>query len=178
MINGSKVIVCHKSLADAPDDYAWQTDTELTYLTATQPLTTSFPDYLLHYASQLRNRQSVKHQFAIKTRDGNHIGNCAYYGINDNKDEVEIGIMIGNRNYWDKGYGSNAVNALISYIFLNTNLKRIYLKTLDSNKRAQQCFSKCGFTQYGRLVKDGHSFILMELYRSQWYKQQTQKPKH
>lgn len=178
MINGSKVIVCHKSLADAPDDYAWQTDPELAHLTATQPLTTSFPDYLLNYASQLRNRQPVKHQFAIKTPDGKHIGNCAYYGINDNKGEVEIGIMIGNRKYWDKGYGTDAVTTLINHIFLKTSLGRIYLKTLDSNKRAQQCFNKCGFTPCGRLVKDGHSFILMELHRSQWYRQQTKNPKH
>ena len=168
MINGSRVIVCHKGLADAPDDYTWQTDPELSYLTATQPLTTSFSDYLLNYASQLRNRQPIKHQFAIKAPDGRHIGNCAYYGINDNKGEVEIGIMIGNRNYWDKGYGTGAVTTLINHIFLKTSLGRIYLKTLDSNKRAQQCFNKCGFTPCGHLVKDGHSFILMELHRNQW----------
>ena len=168
MINGSKVIVCHKGLADAPDDYAWQTDPELACLTDTQPLATSFPDYLLNYASQLRNRQPIRHQFAIKTTDDNHIGNCAYYGINDSKGEVEIGIMIGNRNYWDKGYGSDAVTTLINYIFLNTELNRIHLKTLDCNKRAQRCFNKCGFTRYGSLFRDGHSFVLMELYRSQW----------
>jgi len=168
MINGSKVSICHKSLADAPDNYAWQTDPELTHLTATQPLTTSFSDYLLNYIVQIRNRQLIKHQFAIKTRDSKHIGNCAYYGINESKGEAEIGIIIGNRNYWDKGYGSDAVTTLINHIFLKTKLKRIYLKTLDSNKRAQQCFYKCGFTLYGSLVKDGYSFILMELNRSQW----------
>jgi len=175
MINGSKVIVCHKGLADAPGDYAWQTDPELAHLTATQQLTTSFPDFLLSYASQLRNRQPIKHQFAIKTTDDRHIGNCAYYGINDNNNEVEIGIMIGNRSYWDKGYGSDAVTALINHIFLNTELKRIHLKTLDCNKRAQRCFAKCGFTACGRLVDDKHSFVLMELYRSQWSNKQKTK---
>jgi RimJ/RimL family protein N-acetyltransferase len=168
MINGSKVIMCHKSLADTPDDYAWQTDLELAHLTAMQPLTTSFTDYLLDYASQLRNQQPIKHQFAIKTRNGKHIGNCAYYGTNDNNGEVEIGIMIGNRSYWDRGYGTDAVTSLIKHVFLNTNFNRIHLKTLDTNKRAQKCFARCGFITCGSLIKDGYSFILMELYRNQW----------
>ena len=171
MINGSKVIVCHKSLADAPDDYAWQTDPELAHLTATQPLTTSFPNYLLNYASQLRNRQPIKHQFAIQTIDGKHIGNCAYYGINDNNGDVEIGIMIGNRNYWDKGYGVDAVTNLLELIFRETRLNRIYLKTLVDNARAQKCFTRCGFTPCGHLKRDGYNFILMELNRRQWHQQ-------
>ncbi|GAI69666.1 unnamed protein product, partial [marine sediment metagenome] len=82
-------------------------------------------------------------------------------------------IMIGDRDCWDKGYGADAVTTLVSYIFHQTNLKRIYLKTLDSNSRAQKCFQKCGFTPYGHMAKDGFSFVLMETHRKQWEKQQT-----
>jgi RimJ/RimL family protein N-acetyltransferase len=81
--------------------------------------------------------------------------------------------MIGDRGCWDKGYGIDAVTTLVSYIFHQTDLKRIYLKTLDSNSRAQKCFQKCGFTPHGQLVKDGFSFVLMEIYHKQWEKQQT-----
>jgi len=168
MINGSKVIVCHKSLVDASDDYAWQTDSELAHLTATQPLTTDFLDYLLQYASQLRNRRPIKHQFAVKTRNGKHIGNCAYYNINKTKGEAEIGIIIGDRHYWDRGYGTDAVSSLVSHVFKQTNLSRIHLKTLESNKRAQRCFSKCGFAIYGHVIINGHSYILMEIHISHW----------
>jgi len=80
--------------------------------------------------------------------------------------------MIGNRDYWDKGYGADTVTALISYIFHQTNLERIYLKTLDSNIRAQKCFQKCGFTPYGHLDRDGFNFVLMEVNRKQWQEQQ------
>ncbi|GAI03649.1 unnamed protein product, partial [marine sediment metagenome] len=63
---------------------------------------------------------------------------------------------------------------LVNYIFRQTNLNRIYLKTLDSNTRAQQCFTKCGFIPNGHLVKDGFSFILMELHRKQQEQKQTE----
>ena len=174
MIIGSKVILRDKRLADAQDDYTWQTDPELARLDAAPLLATTFSRYLANYVSELRYSPQNRHRFAIETLDGQHIGNCTYYGINEAEGKAELGILIGNRNYWDKGYGSDAVTTLLSFIFHRTSLRRIYLKTLDSNHRAQKCFEKCGFTPYEHLVKDGFSFVLMELHRKQWQKQQTQ----
>jgi len=168
MIKDSKSILCQKSLADAPNDYVWQKDPELAHLTATIPLTSSFSAYLLEYTKQLRNEQPEKYQFAIKTQEGRHIGNCACYGINNKRSEAEIGIMIGDRNYWDKGYGAKAINSLIDFVFNRIDPKRIHLKTLESNKRAQNCFFKCGFSVFGSFMNNGNNFILMEIHRSQW----------
>lgn len=176
MITGSKIKLRDKSLSDVRNDYLWQTDSELVRLDAVPLLTTSFPHYLLDYTSELRYPTPTRHPFAIETLDGKHIGNCVYYNINEAKDEAELGIIIGNRDYWDKGYGTDTVATLVSHIFLQTNLKRLYLKTLDWNHRAQKCFKKCGFTPYGRLGKDGHNFVLMELHRKQWEeKRQTER---
>jgi RimJ/RimL family protein N-acetyltransferase len=173
MISGDKVKIRAKRLADADDDYAWLTDAELAELDAAPLSTTTFPQYLASYTSDLRYPPTIRHQFAIETREGKHIGNCTYYGIDSDKGEAELGIMIGDRDYWDKGYGSEAVSALLQHVFEKTRLNRLYLKTLVKNKRAQKCFSKCGFTPYGQLKKDGYSFILMELKREDWEKRQT-----
>jgi RimJ/RimL family protein N-acetyltransferase len=173
MISGDKVKIRAKRLADADDDYAWLTDAELAELDAAPLSTTTFPQYLASYTSDLRYPPTIRHQFAIETREGKHIGNCTYYGIDSDKGEAELGIMIGDRDYWDKGYGSEAVSALLQHVFEKTRLNRLYLKTLVKNKRAQKCFSKCGFTPYGQFKKDGYSFILMELKREDWEKRQT-----
>ena len=173
MIIGNKVRLRNKRLADARDDYTWQTDPELTRFDAVPLLTTTFAQYLSDYASELHYPSSTRHQFAIETLEGRHICNCVYYGINETKGEAELGIMIGNRDYWDEGYGADAVATLVNYIFCQTNLRRIYLKTLDWNGRAQKCFKKCGFTPNGHLVKDGFSFVLMEIHREQWERLQT-----
>ena len=168
MIINSKVILRDKRLADAVEDYAWRTDPELAQLDAAPLLTTTFPQYLLDYTNELRHPPLTRHRFAIETLEGKHIGNCVYYGIDETRGEAELGIIIGNRDYWNKGYGADTVTTLVRYIFHQTNLKRIYLKTLDSNTRAQKCFKKCGFTPYGHLVKNGFSFVLMEINRKQW----------
>ena len=172
MITGNKVKLRDKRLADALDDYTWRADPELAQLDASPLLTVTFPQYLLEYASELRYPSSTRHPFAVETLDDRHIGNCVYYNINDTKDEAELGIMIGARDYWDKGYGVDVVTTLVSYIFRQTNLKRVYLKTLDSNRRAQKCFQKCGFTSHGHLSKDGYNFVLMEMNRKQWQVEQ------
>jgi len=172
MIVGGKTKLREKRLADAADDYVWQTDPKLAELDAAPLLIISFQQYLSSYASELRYPSSTRYRFAIETLDGEHIGNCTYYDINESRGEAELGIMIGNRNYWDKGYGVDAVTTLANYIFQRTKLNRIYLKTLVSNTRAQKCFAKCGFTLYGRRNRDSYNFVLMELHRKQWQEQQ------
>jgi len=175
MITGSKIRLRAKRLADAQNDYTWQTDPELAQLDASPLQTMPFPQYLSEYTGEIHYPSFTRRQFAIDTLDGKHIGNCTYYGINEKKGEAEIGIIIGERSCWDRGYGADAVIAFLGYIFRRTNLKRIYLKTLNLNIRAQKCFQKCGFTPYGHLVKDGFNFVLMEIYRERWERQQEKK---
>jgi RimJ/RimL family protein N-acetyltransferase len=157
-----------KRLSDASSDYLWQTDPELAALDAVPPQSLSYADYLARYATELRYPSAHRQRFAIETLDGEHIGNCTYYAINYKRGEAELGIMIGNRNYWDRGYGVDAVSSLLEVIFRETGLNRIYLKTLANNTRAQKCFAKCGFTPCGCLRRDGYDFILMEIHRRQW----------
>ncbi len=172
MINGNKIILRKKRLDDAQNDYLWQTDPELARLDALPPVTIPFNEYLSAYTNELRYSAPSRHSFAVETLDGKHIGNCVYYNVNEAKGEAELGIMIGNRDYWDKGYGTDTVTTLVNHIFGNTNFKRIYLKTLDSNGRAQKCFQKCCFTPCGHLDRDGFRFVLMEIHRKEW--QETQ----
>ena len=173
-IIGSRIKLRDRRLADALDDYTWRTDIELAQLDATTPLAITFPQYLSGYAKELRSFLSSRREFALETLDGKYIGNCVYYDINETWGEVQLGIMIGDRNYWGKGYGTDAVATLVSHIFRVTSLKRIYLKTLDTNSRAQHCFKKCGFHKCGHLAKDGYRFVLMELHHRQWEEQQAE----
>jgi len=174
VISGSKIRLRDKKLADAPDDYNWQTNPELAQLDAVPRLTITLPQYLSEYASVLRNPFPARRLFAIEAQDGKYIGNCVYYGINETKGEAELGIMIGECDYWDKGYGTDVVTTLVSYIFRQTGLNRIYLKTLDDNFRAQKCFERCGFSPYRHMVRDGLRFVLMELHRKQWQERQAE----
>jgi len=169
VITGDKTRLREKKLSDVRNDYRWQSDSELAKLDASPILVTSFSIYLLDYSSVLHRRDN-RYPLAIETLEGKHIGNCTCYDIDEKKGEAQVGIMIGDKDYWDKGYGTDAANTLIDHIFNTSTLYRLYLKTLDWNERAQKCFIKCGFTPCGQLKHEGHNFILMELKREQWEK--------
>ena len=134
----------------------------------------AFPIYLLDYTEQVHHLSASRYPLAIETLEGKHIGNCTCYEIDENKGETQLGIMIGNRDYWNKGYGTDAVATLLNYIFQETKLNRVHLKTLATNYRAQQSFRKCGFTPYDRVNRDGYDFILMEIHRKEWERKQPE----
>ena len=163
-----RIKIRYKRISDARDDFTWQTDPELARLDAADPLTMSYQQFLSEFTFDLCYPSSSRHEFAVETPDGQHIGNCVYYNVNQAESKTELGIMIGNRDYWNRGYGVETVNALVDHIFNRTSLERIYLTTLDWNQRAQKCFIKCGFQECGELVRDEHNFLLMTIHRTEW----------
>jgi RimJ/RimL family protein N-acetyltransferase len=167
MQKGKKVILRGKRVDDARNDYHWKMDPELASLDATTPLNIPFSIYLVSYMNELRFTNTREGRYAIDTLDGKHIGNCSCYNIDFEKEEAELGILIGDRDYWDKGYGSDAVITLLNHIFKEKKLKKIYLHTLEDNIRAQKCFQKCGFVPCGRVDRGGYNFILMEIKKAE-----------
>jgi RimJ/RimL family protein N-acetyltransferase len=167
---GSKTRLRDKKFSDVRNDYKWQSDPELARLDAAPALTMSYSLYLLDYAAALHQPNSHRYHLAIETLEGKHIGNCTCYDIDAKRGEAQLGIMIGNRDYWDRGYGTDAFNTMIDHIFRTTDLDRLYLKTLEWNLRAQKCFTKCGFMPCGHLRRNGYEFVLMELKRGDWEK--------
>ena len=167
-IRGNKVVIRPKKPSDAENDYLWQTDPELSALDAMEPSTMPFREFYREYIGWLKNPNTNRITFGIDTPDGKHIGNCVYYNIDEDKQETEIGIMIGNRNYWNKGYGADTISTLIDYIYRDRKFNRVYLKTLETNLHAQKCFQKCGLTSCGSREKEGYKFLLMEMSYSKW----------
>ena len=144
-LRGAKVVLRDKRLEDAENDYIWRSDPELAKLDAAYPLTMTFERYLKIFEDQLKYPTPGSHHFATETLDGKFIGNCMYYDLDSVNMEAELGIVIGDRDYWSNSYGFDAVTTLLDHLFTEKNLKRVYLHTLEWNKRAQRCFEKCGF---------------------------------
>ena len=166
--SGDKVVLREKALSDAEDDYAWRTDEELATLDATRPLRMSFKDFLRYTREEIDYPSPRSRRFAIDTHDGKHIGNCMYYDIDLRRGQAELGIMIGDREYWSRGYGTDSVNTLLTHIFSSTSIDRVYLHTLEWNQRARNSFAKSGFKELHPVRRNGLDFIRMEVWRTEW----------
>lgn len=168
VIPAGKVVLRPKRKEDARDDFTWRCDEELAALDATSPLKQSFEWFVSSYEDDLRYSSPWSVRFGIDTQDGKHIGNCMSYDINTDTGEAELGIMIGDRDYWSRAYGYHTMIALIDHMFTVGDMWRLRLHTLDWNHRAQRCFSKCGFKVVGSIHRNGWELVRMELLRDQW----------
>jgi RimJ/RimL family protein N-acetyltransferase len=159
-MTGPKVTLAAKRRSDAPRDYRWQTDAELMALSGNQLLTIPYTEYLTRYDAGEQKPETLFLSI-LTVSDGRHIGNCAVYDADRTKGEASIGITIGEREYWGQGYGTEAVKALLDYVFANMGLVSVKLKTLAENRRARHCFEKCGFQSCGSLREEGRDYLLM-----------------
>jgi len=93
---------------------------------------------------------SVEKSFEIDTKEGIHIGGIRYFDIHPEKHKCEVGIGI-QKDYWGKGYGTDAMKTLLKYLFKEMKLHRVELNTWSENKRAIKCYEKSGFRLEGIL---------------------------
>ena len=168
-LRGGRIILRDKRPTDAENDYRWRSDPELARLDAAIPLTMSFERYLKLFEDQMKYPTPGSHHYSIETLDGRFIGNCMYYDLDTVNREAELGIVIGDRDYWSDGYGYDAVTTLLHHMFTIRNLRRVYLHTLEWNDRAQKSFSKSGFNVVRPVRRMAHDFILMDVLRDDWF---------
>ena len=124
--------------------------------------------------------ESQEIQFAIRTlAEDRLIGFVALDGINWPHGDSFVGIGIGDRAYWGRGYGTDAMRVLLRYAFTELNLSRLSLNVFSYNQRALRSYEKAGFVVEGRqrqtLRRDGkfHDLIFMGVLRDHWRKSMT-----
>ncbi len=111
-----------------------------------------------------------KTDFAIEA-DGNLIGHCGLFHIDETACHGELGISIGDKDYWGRGYRREAVSLLLDYAFRLRNLRRVWLEVHASNERA---IRSCGFVEGVRMREhiwlDGRYLdnVLMGILRDEW----------
>lgn len=164
---GRRAIVRRKRLSDAEDEYRWRSDAELAEFDASRPVQVSSEVFTRNWAFDFRFTDVGTRSFAIEDENGRHIGNVMYYNVDTVRREAEIGISIGEREYWSRSYGSDALEALARALLAGGELDRLYLRTLDWNGRAQRAFRKAGFVDCGTSWRDGRTFMVME-HRREW----------
>lgn len=165
LARGELVILRTKTLEDADQDYEWRRDPELATFDAARPYGGSLREFTSIFRDELAYPSPYRCTIAVEDHSGRHIGNVMYYNADFQRREAEIGITIGLREYWSKGYGADLLRTFVRYLFEKLELDRVYLKTLDWNLRAQRSFEKAGFKRYGVSQRGDHNFILMEIHR-------------
>jgi diamine N-acetyltransferase len=152
MIRGEKVVLRPVDLKDAPNLTKWLNDKEVTaYLPFWMPATVKAEEEWIKAEDPRMTR------FAIDTSDGTHIGQCTLRASGGHERVSEVGLFIGEKEYWSQGYGTDAVLTLCTFGFAYQNLDRIALHVVADNAAAIRSYEKAGFQHEGRLRR--HRFV-------------------
>jgi RimJ/RimL family protein N-acetyltransferase len=113
--------------------------------------------------------------FSIRTlAEDKLIGEIGLDVVNWPGRDAFVGLGIGETEYWSKGYGTDVMNVLLRFAFMEINLGRVSLGVFEYNPRAIRSYEKAGFRHEGRmrrlLKREGRRWdnLFMGILREEW----------
>lgn len=148
---GRRVFLRVLEATDGTEEYAhWLNDPEVNKFLATKSATV---DEVKDYIIKKDNQDDALFFGIFLKENGTHIGTLKLEPIDLVGKKATIAVMIGNKNYWGKGYTPEAMKLLIDYCFDELKLNEVNLGVLDQNLGAIRAYEKLGFRETHREPK-------------------------
>jgi len=147
---GKLVRLRFRTAADIPLFVQWYTDPDVLHWLGMSeaPVATYESENARFQASE---DDPTRRAWIIETLQGKPIGNIALINLNELQRTAELGISIGDKAYWGRGYGTDAIRTLLANAFGPMGLRRVWLITDADNERGIRSYEKCGFVREGVL---------------------------
>ncbi len=113
-------------------------------------------------------------RWIIEAVDGKSIGVVRLEGVEGAHGRAELAVSIGEKEYWSRGYGTEAIRLALGHGFATMGLRRVHLITDVDNERGIRCYEKCGFRREGVLrahrLRYGEplDMVVMGVLREDW----------
>lgn len=148
MIKGNKSFIRAVELEDSRLISAWLNDKEVNkYMDIIYPVSKRDADSFVLEG----DNDNSKRLFIIDNEDRKPIGIITLSNIKWEYRNCEMGIVIYDKNHRNKGYGKDALNTIIQFIFEEMNMHVIYLKVTEDNHIAIKLYESLGFEHEGIL---------------------------
>ena len=124
ILKGEKVVLRPIGLDDAPRFVKWLNDPLVNKFVLVRHITLS--EERKYIKGRLKNKATDDLHFCIDTKEGIHIGAIGLRHIHKRDRNGDIGIIIGDKDYWGKGYGKDAMRVLMNHAFIKMYKKLGY----------------------------------------------------
>jgi diamine N-acetyltransferase len=175
MIYGDRLRLRAAEKSDLATFVCWLNDPEVRqYLFINIPLSLAEEE---QWYENMHKTPQAEHVLVIeiKTNEGwKAIGNTSFMDVDCRNRLGEVGIFIGEKEYWNQGYGSEAMRVMLKHGFETLNLNRIWLRVYEQNLRGIRAYEKVGFQHEGRLRQavflNGRYYdvLLMSVLQNEW----------
>ena len=162
----------------------WDSDTECYRLASGDPAYVWSEKKIKEFIEKdAEKNESHAIRFSVRTlADDKLIGNVSLWVNSWTHSEAWVGILIGERDYWSKGFGTDAMRLIVQYGFTEINLRRISLSLNSYNPRALKSYEKVGFkmegAMRGEMLREGQrsDSYFMGILREEWCAIQGVRP--
>ncbi|MFM7309321.1 MAG: GNAT family N-acetyltransferase [Flavobacteriales bacterium] len=152
-LEGQRVFLRALSSGDVGDRYlSWLNDEETTRGLASGIFPTTLAELNEFVQRSTANRNIVMLAICDQS-NGLHIGNIKLDQFDWVSRTCELGILIGDKNYWGKGIGHEVCSLVLNYAFEDLNIRKVSLAVYANNPAAIKLYHKLGFQEEGRLRK-------------------------
>ncbi len=131
---------------------SWMNDKEVTRYMKTGVFPMTLKELQSFYDNINSSKTNIIFAIVDKARDL-HIGNIKLSKLDWIHRFAELGIMIGEKDCWNKGYGREACDLVLEYAFNRLNLNKIFLGVCAEHESAVASYQKAGFKIEGRIKK-------------------------
>lgn len=146
-LKGRKVSLRPMEKTDLPNCARWINDPEIRdFVSAYWPMTAVDEEKWFENISKDRPNNLV---LAIVAGDNKHIGTMAIHNINWRDRVGTTGALIGEKEFWGKGFGTEAKILLLHHAFQTMNLHKICSQVIAYNERSVAYSKKCGYKEDG-----------------------------
>ncbi|HEY9080140.1 GNAT family protein [Magnetovibrio sp.] len=149
-LSGSDLILRTISIEDCNATYVdWLNNPEITgFLVGVRNHVHDLDGVRRFVQSVLESENAIL--FAIVDRQSNrHIGNIKIGPIDWSNESSHVSLFIGEREFWGKGYASQAISLVVSYGFTKLGLNRLEAGVVDGNSASLKAFLRNGFREEG-----------------------------
>jgi RimJ/RimL family protein N-acetyltransferase len=132
--------------------FEWNNDPELNRLDSEVPYEEeALPDFKRRFEEFVFNPRPDIVDLEVHTTEGKLIGVIYIVGINRHNGNALIGVTIGDRDYWGRGYGRAALQLVLRYCFEHLELHRVTAETFEYNPAWKKLVVWAGFQREGTL---------------------------
>jgi [ribosomal protein S5]-alanine N-acetyltransferase len=156
ILEGKRIYLREIKVEDVNQNYCgWMNDPDVNKYLESRFAVHSIASLRKYVKNIINDRLNVFFAIILKT-ENKHIGNIKLGPINNLHNVADIGIIIGEKDCWGKGYATEAINLVVNYAFTRLNLHKITAGCYATNKGSLNAFLKAGFSQEG--VRKQHCF--------------------
>lgn len=150
-LKGERLYLREITIEDATPTYlSWLQDTEVSKYLDCRHNKQSI-ESIKEFIKEAKENKGIILLAIITRKDNKHIGNVKIGLIDVNNHNADIGIIVGNKNYWNKGYGAEAVKLVIDYAFSTMKIHKLVSSIASINISSIKIFKKVGFKLEGRI---------------------------